>query len=260
MQAQDEQALHSTCRPSCQRQRSQLPGGDTRCQCTHRKDKICGWVGGPVCSCKTEKQTAQRKGSNLLSRTTVKAESAVVLATDSLHQNFNTAYRGSNRLSVVGQSNAAHMQRQDEQALHSTCRPSCQPLYERMRGSTQTPCKPREKFNTNKAIRLTFRSCLPALNTVSDIAVRVKGSQPTRRVGRIQIRTYPENTHRAIIPALEPEQLPKKYLLATQKNTPAHTQNLCPTNVAVRANYNIRQAHVATQAQRINCSIQFCLL
>ena len=74
---------------------------------------------------------------------------------------------------------------------HFTCRPSCQPLYERMRGSSQTPCKPREKIKTNKAIRLTFPRCLPALNTVSDITVRVKGSQPTRRVCRIQIRAHP---------------------------------------------------------------------
>ena len=67
-------------------------------------------------------------------------------------------------------------QAQDEQALHSTCRPSCQPLYERMRGSTQTPSKPREKFKTSETIRLTFPSCLPALNTVSNITVRAKGS------------------------------------------------------------------------------------
>ena len=32
----------------------------------------------------------------------------------------------SNRLSVAGQSNAAHMQAQVEQALHSTCRLRCQ--------------------------------------------------------------------------------------------------------------------------------------
>ena len=199
-----------------------LPGCDAPCQCTHGKDKFSGWVGGPVCSCKNEKQPAQCKGSNLQTRATVKAEIAAIPATDSLHHNFNTAYRGSNRLSVAGQSNAAHMQAQDEQALHSTCRPSCQPLYERMRGSSQTPCKPREKIKTNKEIRLTFPSCLPALNTASNITVRVKGSQPTRRVYRIHIRAYPENTHRAIILAPEPEQLSKKSLLASQKNTPTH--------------------------------------
>ena len=87
-----------------------MPGCDAPCQCTHGKDKISGRVGGPVCSCKNEKQTAQCKGSNLQSRTTVKADNAVVPATDSLHQNFNTAYRGSNRLSVARQSNAAHKQ------------------------------------------------------------------------------------------------------------------------------------------------------
>ena len=65
---------------------------------------------------------------------------------------------------------------QDEQALHSTCRPRCQPFYERMRGSTQTPSKPREKFNTSKTIWLTFPSRLPSLNTVSNITVRAKGS------------------------------------------------------------------------------------
>ena len=113
-------------------------------------------------------------------------------------------------------------QAQDEQALHSICRPSYQPLYERMRGSTQTPSKPREKFQTSKTIRLTFPSCLPALNTVSNITVRAKGSWPTRRVGRFQTRAGPENTHRAIIPAPELEQLSKKSLLAAQKNIPAH--------------------------------------
>ena len=47
------------------------------------------------------------------SRITVMAETAAVPATDSLHQNFNTAYRGLNRLSVAGQSKAAHMQPKD---------------------------------------------------------------------------------------------------------------------------------------------------
>ena len=32
------------------------------------KDKISGWEGGPVCSCKNEKQTAQGQSSNLQSR------------------------------------------------------------------------------------------------------------------------------------------------------------------------------------------------
>ena len=40
-------------------------GWGVRVECTHRKDKISGWVGGPVCSCKNEKQTAHCKGSNL---------------------------------------------------------------------------------------------------------------------------------------------------------------------------------------------------
>ena len=109
------------------------------------------------------------------------------------------------------------------QCRHSTCRPSYQPLHERMRGSSQTPCKPREKIKTNKAIRLTSPSCLPALNTVSDITVPVKGAQPTRRVCRIQIRAHPENAQRAIIRAPEPEQLTKQSLLAPQKDTPTHT-------------------------------------
>ena len=89
-----------------------LPGCDAQCQCTHGKDEISGWAGGPVCSCKNEKQTTQGKGSNLQPRTTA-AVTAAVPATDSLHQNFNTAYRGSNRLSVAGQSKAAHMQAKD---------------------------------------------------------------------------------------------------------------------------------------------------
>ena len=42
-----------------------LPWCDAPCQCTHGKDKFSGWVGGPVCSCKNEKPTAQCKGSNL---------------------------------------------------------------------------------------------------------------------------------------------------------------------------------------------------
>ena len=109
------------------------------------------------------------------------------------------------------------------QCKHSSCRPSCQPLYEQMRGSSQTPCKRREKIKTNKAIRLTFPRCLPALNTVSDITVRVKGSQPTRRVSKIQIRAHPENAQRAIILAPESEKLTKQSLLAAQKNTPTHT-------------------------------------
>ena len=54
-QAQDEQALHSTCRPSCQ----------------------------PQC-----------KGSNLQFITTVKTDNAAVPSTDSLHHSFNTSYRG----------------------------------------------------------------------------------------------------------------------------------------------------------------------
>ena len=90
-----------------------LPGCDALCQCTHGKDKISGWAGGPVCSCKNEKQTAHGKGSNVQSRTTAMAVTAAVPATDSLHQNFNTACRGSNRLSVAGQSKAAHMQAKD---------------------------------------------------------------------------------------------------------------------------------------------------
>ena len=90
-----------------------LPGCDALCQCTHGKDKISGWAGGPVCSCKNEKRTAQGKGSNLQSRTTAMGVTAAVPTTDSLHNNFNTAYRGSKRLSVAGQSKAAHMQAKD---------------------------------------------------------------------------------------------------------------------------------------------------
>ena len=64
-------------------------------------------------------------------------------------------------------------QAQDEQALHSTCRPSCQPLYERMRGSTQTPSKPREKFKTSKTIRLTFQAACRRLTlSVTSLCVR----------------------------------------------------------------------------------------
>ena len=106
-QAQDEQALHSTCRPSCQRQLPQTAPVRRSAPVSNEKDKISGWVGGPVCSCKNEKQTAQCKGHNLQFMTMVKADNAAVPATDSLHQNFNTAYRGSNRLSFAGQTNAA---------------------------------------------------------------------------------------------------------------------------------------------------------
>ena len=49
---------------------------------------------GPVCSCKNEKHTAQCKGSYLQFITMVKTVNAAVPATDSLHQNFNTAHRG----------------------------------------------------------------------------------------------------------------------------------------------------------------------
>ena len=96
-----------------------------------------------------------------------------------------------------------------------------------------SPCKPREKFTTNEPILLNFSSSMPALNTVSDITVRAKGSQPTTRVSRMQIRVYLENAQRAINPAPEPKKPTKKPLLAAQKNTPTHTLKLCLTDVTI---------------------------
>ena len=43
-------------------------GATLRAKVRTEKDKISGWAGGPVCSCKNQKQTAHGKGSNLLSR------------------------------------------------------------------------------------------------------------------------------------------------------------------------------------------------
>ena len=99
MQAQVKQALHSTCKLSCQRQRSQTSRVRRSVPVYARKRQNLR-VGGWASSCKNEKQNGQCKGSNLQSGTIVQAETAAVPATDSLHQNFNTAYRGSNGLSV----------------------------------------------------------------------------------------------------------------------------------------------------------------
>ena len=65
-QACKGQCRHSTCRPSCQRQRSQTAG--VRRSVPKYAGKKTKSPSGRVCSCKNEKHTAQGKGSNLQSR------------------------------------------------------------------------------------------------------------------------------------------------------------------------------------------------
>ena len=82
-------------------------GATVRASVHTEKTKSPGGWRGLSAHVKNEKQTAQCKGSNLQFITMVKTDNAAVPATDSLHQNFNTSYRGSNRLSFAGQTNAA---------------------------------------------------------------------------------------------------------------------------------------------------------